>query len=589
MKAVKSYLLPILFLCSIIGLSNLQAQELNLRNLQNSHRIDLTPDKAVSVLVNSTGGAIKFQLFTHSAVDVSLKLPSGVIVNSQNAPAYNVSFNNVMPSNQVEELHFGNAGSIIIFLDDAHSGEYVLSMSSEEPVEPFFLDIEGASNNITGKIIIGHNQFVIERNKKIPISVVLFDDSVPLINATVSIDIIDEHGIVTESITLSDNGEEIDQKSDDGIYSGSFSVDSDGGYVSIAKIFKNDSKGNSIQGSLISYFSSKAKNLSLTGEYADSLVDIDKDGYFDTLDIAFNYRGTQLEGEYDLTVILSAINDSKTDITAVFNLPVDNFTVSFPHHSIKQLGVDGPYKIESVILWHNSEPLGRWDNVGWTRTINIKAFERKNTLLSDYVHDYALDIDGDGLFDQLNISINADVLIPGWYGISAELSTFSGKIIDDAGIPSINLVKGVNDITIGFTGELIGASGEDGPYILSNVLLYPLFKARATAMTDTLGETSPYSCSQFNGCTVDAEKLLERLKSQVKVLSLNKGIEKSLIVKLENALMAYLKGTPHALDNAKNSVKSFINQVHALRDKNLTRADADMLMEGAKRFLELNE
>ncbi len=588
MKAVDAYLLPILFLCSVIGLSNLHAQELNLRNLQNSHRIDLTPNKVTSVLVNSTGGTIKFQLFTDSAVDVSLKLPSGVIVNSQNAPAYNVSFNNVMPSNQVEELHFGRAGSIIIFLEDAHSGKYELYMSSEEPVEPFFLDIEGASNNITGQIIIGHNQFVIERNKTVPISVVLFDDSAPLINATVTIDIIDEQGIVTESLTLRDNGEEIDQKSDDGIYSGSFSVDSEGGYLSIAKIFKNDGNGNNIQGSLVSYFSSKVKNLSLTGEYIDSLVDIDKDGYFDTLDIAFNYRGVQLEGEYDLTVILSASNGSKTDATNAFNLPVDNFIVSFPHHSIKHLGVDGPYKIESVILWHNSEPLGRWDNVGWTRTINIETLERKNTLLSDYVHDYALDIDGDGLFDQLNISINADVLIPGWYGISAQLNTSSGKVIDDAGIPSINLIKGGNDITIGFTGELIGASGEDGPYSLSNVLLYPLFKARATAMADTLGETSPYSCSQFNGCRIGAEKLLERLKSQVSALSLNKGIKKSLIVKLENALMAYSKGTPHALDNAKNIVKSFINQVHALRDKNLTRADADMLMEGGKRFLELN-
>ena len=71
------------------------------------------------------------------------------------------------------------------------------------------------------------------------------------------------------------------------------------------------------------------------------------------------------------------------------------------------------------------------------------------------------------------------------------------------------------------------------------------------------------------------EDTIETLIINIEDLDLSRGLEKSLISKLENALSSFEKGRANA---AKNKLNAFINEVDAQRDKKLTDEQADALV-----------
>jgi hypothetical protein len=123
-----------------------------------------------------------------------------------------------------------------------------------------------------------------------------------------------------------------------------------------------------------------------------------------------------------------------------------------------------------------------------------------------------------------------------------------------------------------YNGPLQDIPGPDGigdtPYILNGtgVDRYPLMEAA--------------------GEPPEPEEVIDDLIKEIEDMGLPKGIENSLISKLENAKAAYLRGSENA---AMNLLNAFINQVEALRDKKLTDEEADYLMSLAQIIINLIE
>ncbi len=111
-----------------------------------------------------------------------------------------------------------------------------------------------------------------------------------------------------------------------------------------------------------------------------------------------------------------------------------------------------------------------------------------------------VDTNGDGLYDELDITGTVTVETPGLYAINSGLygNNPFGQVA--AEYMKFQLVVGANPITLVYKGSDIANSGQDGPYTLDYVEIY----VSADAM-DVPGPlrlhyaTPPYKASQFGG------------------------------------------------------------------------------------------
>ena len=82
----------------------------------------------------------------------------------------------------------------------------------------------------------------------------------------------------------------------------------------------------------------------------------------------------------------------------------------------------------------------------------------------------------------------------------------------------------------------------------------------------------------------DPATRLEELVETVEDMSLPRGIENSLTVKLENAIKSLDQGNEA---EAVEKLLSFIDQAEALRDKKLTTEQASLLIAEAQKIINL--
>ena len=116
--------------------------------------------------------------------------------------------------------------------------------------------------------------------------------------------------------------------------------------------------------------------------------------------------------------------------------------------------------------------------------------------------------------------------------------------------------------------------------MLDNVLVYPRFKTNESStstLANKLGITQPYTCSQFAGCTLDANALLERLIRQLEAIatknSFKKGLLNSLRVKLLGAKRALDKNHKNANKAALHKIRAFVQEVAAHRDRTISTGE----------------
>jgi hypothetical protein len=170
---------------------------------------------------------------------------------------------------------------------------------------------------------------------------------------------------------------------------------------------------------------------------------------------------------------------------------------------LAELGVNGPYQVEEVrfliVTPEDMVPADIRYDLGATAAYDLSRFQHDRLRLSGNGSAAGIDFNGNGLYDQLNITVEVLADFAGVYSYSASLRDVNGKELGFRA-SSRFLSAGANQLTFSFPGSAIGLNGVDGPYYLSDLLM---FGAGESLIADTAFVAEPFAASQFEGYADD--------------------------------------------------------------------------------------
>ena len=171
------------------------------------------------------------------------------------------------------------------------------------------------------------------------------------------------------------------------------------------------------------------------------------------------------------------------------------YTLEFNYDGtrINGSGVDGPYQI-SLVLYDLYYGIFVDSDVHITAAYSHLDFEPPAGLLSPPHTEAGLDVDGDSLFNFLNVNVSLQVNTAGTFQINGYLHAANGtlNLYDSA---SLYLDVGLQTITLSFDGVPINQSGIDGPYSVDLDLYY----GYGPPLDHDLHMTAAYSHLDFDG------------------------------------------------------------------------------------------
>ncbi|WP_224364739.1 Ig-like domain-containing protein [Hyalangium versicolor] len=111
--------------------------------------------------------------------------------------------------------------------------------------------------------------------------------------------------------------------------------------------------------------------------------------------------------------------------------------------------------------------------------------------------DQAHDLDGDGLYDNLTVSVDVEVLDAGLYNLNARLIDRYGSLLQWQTTGDVFLTLGVHRLSLVYGGAPIRSNGVDGPYILDSVNFYSPWDPSLADQQFRAYQTFPYSAGSF--------------------------------------------------------------------------------------------
>lgn len=132
----------------------------------------------------------------------------------------------------------------------------------------------------------------------------------------------------------------------------------------------------------------------------------------------------------------------------------------------------------------------------WSFTTGASATPGTQRIVGNY-SDEAVDLDGDGLYDQLLIYADVEVLADSSYNLNARLIDSAGRLLEWQTTGSTFLTKGVHRLQLAFSGVPIRSNGVDGPYTLDAVNFYDAFTLATFDVRYNAYQTFPYAAADF--------------------------------------------------------------------------------------------
>lgn len=306
------------------------------------------------------------------------------------------------------------------------------------------------------------------------------------------------------SIAFRDDGTGADTNAGDGIYQAFASAPAPGRYQVHLNARGSASTGTFLR-TAATEFRVVARRANIDGLFSDRGIDAN----FDTLldQIGVTPRATVLEsGTYNVGVRLRGSNGRELLKSVERNFtpgPVAPEVTFETADIVQEIGVDGPYQVAEIRFMHVTDsdviPADIRYDLGATAAYRIANFQRPRLRLSGTGSSTGVDFDGNGQFDQLNITIGVIADFAGFYSFSAQLTDRNGKELGFRS-GSRSFAAGANQVTFTFPGRPIGENGVDGPYFLSNLLM---FGAGHSLIADTALTTSAFLARQFEGSILD--------------------------------------------------------------------------------------
>jgi hypothetical protein len=250
-----------------------------------------------------------------------------------------------------------------------------------------------------------------------------------------------------------------------------------------------------------------AGDVTFSPGFDEQVVDSNRDGLIDKLVLTPTIT-IPSAGEYQaLAKLVDASGfEVATNGQGAVNLAAGSQPISleFDGKYIYQSGRWGPYTLEVTI--DRSLPL--------PTTIDVADARLGQTAVYDYMqfqHDRiavdpksmsskAVDTNGDGLYDELDITGTVTVETPGLYALNSGL--YGNKPFGQvaAEYMTFQLAAGANSFTLVYKGSDIAKSGVDGPYTLLDLDVYlSADPMDAPGPIQLNYSTPPYKASQFAG------------------------------------------------------------------------------------------
>lgn len=115
------------------------------------------------------------------------------------------------------------------------------------------------------------------------------------------------------------------------------------------------------------------------------------------------------------------------------------------------------------------------------------------------VGERGVDSNGNGRIDDLIISGRVNVTAAGDFVVTGSLASAGGLLVANAST-AVHLESGQHDVDLSFSGRSIRASGEDGPYLLADVLVQDVTRDGLVAdQKSNLHQTGAYAATDFEG------------------------------------------------------------------------------------------
>lgn len=299
------------------------------------------------------------------------------------------------------------------------------------------------------------------------------------------------------NLTLRDDGNVSDGAAGDGLYSGEFTPAAPGTYRALAVVTGTTSGGVAFTRQTAAEFSVVNPPSRLTGAVQDQGVDDDFDGLIDRVSFAV---GTQMTaaGHYRAFVHLKTAGGKSIVGSSDADLPAGtgSLPVSVSADDFRAAGENGPYAVEFIELDSigagGASPCDRLDDLGQTQAYLLSQFQRKPLILTGVTTDQGVDDNGNGRFDRLLVTVQVDARFAGFYSWNMKLTDQGGRQLAFSSSSGF-LSSGLNNLAFSFDGAAIGSTGANGPFRLSDLLL---FGTRSVVVTDA-GRTQAYRSIQF--------------------------------------------------------------------------------------------
>lgn len=295
--------------------------------------------------------------------------------------------------------------------------------------------------------------------------------------------------------------------------------------------------------------------------------DVDSNGLYDNLTVNFAVNATKA-GTY--RVLATLADTDGNEITEgwtsniVCSAGTQTFPVAFDGRAIYGNGECGGYKVSSAKLLEVGEGyeavVDERDDLFMTTVYTYKQFEHDLVAIKSGGSDSAVDVNGDGTYDRLDVTIPlyADDRATGSYEWSASLMDADGFLLGTAsGYVTFISGQGGASISMSFDRDGIVATHKNGMYYVKNLIVW----GNGRNLTIP-GEyvTAIYNIEDFGGelATVDLGFILPQGWSDSLIISTNATAMTSQIV-FEQGDPIYLN---YAFKNVANqaAVSNFVNR-----------------------------
>jgi len=319
-------------------------------------------------------------------------------------------------------------------------------------------------------------------------------------------------------------------------------------------------------------FSSAPYDFSNFGEFPsrlhqviETVQDTNSDSYFDKLNVNLSLT-TSRSIPYKVNISILHSNQTLVAANQTIVLPVGSNSIDFvlPTQNIAASGLDGPHTIAIQVI----DPDGEQTAYTEIQTANYLASQFSPPLvkITGGNSDQGIDINSNGLFDTLSVSVNIEAKAAGTFTTLAWLMGQNGENITWTESKTTFGI-GINSTILNFPGVEINKSQLDGPYKIGYAVISDDSSKLIFSGTD-LYTTQNYSASQFeeskaqiisstgnyseNSIDTDSDGIIDTLVINVEVIPRDSGNVVALgrLVDSENETILWSSTTEFLQENS---------------------------------------